>query len=71
MDLVASFGERLSARLLSAHLNDLGHNSTAIDANELIVTDETFQDAVPYMDDTRERVQELLIPCLENNMLPL
>jgi aspartate kinase len=71
LDLVASFGERLSARLLSAHLRDLGHDSIAIDASELIVTDDNFQDAVPIMDETRKRVQEYLVPCLENGMLPI
>src|SRR5258708_26858821 len=71
MDLSASFGERLSARLLAAHLRDLGQDSIAIDASELIVTDDNFQDAVPIMDETRKRVQEYLVPCLESGMLPI
>lgn len=71
MDLIGSFGERLSARLLAAHLRDLGHNSMAIDASDLIVTDDNFQDAVPFMDETRQRVQEYLVPCLEQGMLPV
>ncbi len=71
MDLIASFGERLSARLLAAHLRDLGQDSIAIDASELIVTDDNFQDAVPIMDETRKRVQEYLVPCLESGMLPI
>jgi aspartokinase/homoserine dehydrogenase 1 len=71
MDLIASFGERLSARVLSAHLRDLGHDSMAIDASDLIVTDDNFQDAVPQMAETRQRVQEFLVPCLEKDMLPV
>ncbi len=71
MDLIGSFGERLSARLLAAHLCDLGRDSMAIDASDLIVTDENFQDAVPIMDETRQRVQEYLAPCLEKGMLPV
>ncbi|HVO42367.1 MAG TPA: aspartate kinase [Aggregatilineales bacterium] len=71
MDLIASFGERLSARLLAAHLRDLGNDAIAIDANDLIITDENFQAAVPYMDETRKRVQEYLIPCLEADSLPV
>ncbi|MEP7288380.1 MAG: aspartate kinase [Chloroflexota bacterium] len=70
-DLIGSFGERLSARLLAAHLRDLGKDSIAIDANELIVTDDNFQDAAPIMDETRQRVQQYLVPCLENGMLPV
>jgi aspartokinase/homoserine dehydrogenase 1 len=71
MDLIGSFGERLSARLLAAHLKDLGHDSMAIDASDLIVTDDNFGDAVPFMEDTRQRVKEYLIPCLEQGMLPV
>jgi aspartate kinase len=71
MDLIASFGERLSARLLAAHLRDLGNDSMAFDASDLIITDENFMDAVPYMDETRQRVQEYLVPCLESNALPV
>ena len=71
MDLVASFGERLSARLLAAHLRDLGRDSIAIDASDLIVTDDNFQDAAPYPDETRQRVQEYLMPCLNNGTLPI
>ena len=71
LDLIASFGERLSARLLAGHLRDLGHDSTAIDASDLILTDDNFQDASPYMDETRQRVQEYLLPFLERNALPV
>jgi bifunctional aspartokinase / homoserine dehydrogenase 1 len=71
MDLVMSFGERLSARMLAAHLRDQSYNAQAIDATSLIVTDDNFQDAAPLMDDTLERVQELLLPLLENNVLPV
>jgi bifunctional aspartokinase / homoserine dehydrogenase 1 len=71
MDLIGSFGERLSARVLSAHLRDLGYDSLAIDASELIVTDDNFQDAAPFMDETRDRVQKYLHPSLERGLLPV
>src|SRR5258705_3317794 len=71
MDLVGSFGERLSARLLAGHLCDLGKDSQAIDASDLIITDDNFQDAVPLIEETRKKVQEYLVPCLENGMLPV
>lgn len=71
MDLIMSFGERFSARLLAAHLRDHGHASLAIDASELIVTDENFQDAAPIMDETRRRVREYLLPYLESGTLPV
>jgi bifunctional aspartokinase / homoserine dehydrogenase 1 len=71
MDLIMSFGERLSARLLAAHLRNLGHDSVAMDANHLIVTDDNFQDAAPIMEETIRRVRESLIPCLERGTLPI
>jgi aspartokinase/homoserine dehydrogenase 1 len=71
MDLIMSFGERLSARILAAHLRDRGFAALAIDANELIVTDENFQDAAPLMDETRQRVREYLLPFLESASLPI
>lgn len=71
MDRIMSFGERWSARLLAAHLRDLGHNAQAIDANNLIVTDDNFQDAAPLMEETRARVQEYLRPYLDMGALPI
>ncbi|MFQ3536487.1 MAG: aspartate kinase [Aggregatilineales bacterium] len=71
MDLIMSFGERFSARLLAAHLRDLGNAAIAIDASTLIVTDDNFQDAAPLMDETRQRVKQFLIPYLESGSLPI
>ncbi len=71
LDRVASFGERLSARLLAARLRALGLTSTAVDATDLIVTDDNFQDASPLMDETRQRVQAGLIPMLARGETPI
>lgn len=71
MDRVASFGERLSARLLAGRLRQLDVNATAIDATELIVTDDNFQDASPQMHETRERVQARLLPMVDAGETPV
>lgn len=71
MDLIMSFGERLSARVLAAHLNDLGYKALRIDATELIVTDENFQDAAPYMDETTARIRERILPLLADRVIPV
>ena len=42
MDLVMSFGERLSCVLASAYMNAKGMGATLLDARELIITDEHF-----------------------------
>lgn len=71
MDAVASIGERLSARIVAAHLQQRGAAALAMDANGLIVTDATFMNAVPLMDKTRARVQEKLVPRLKSGILPI
>ncbi len=71
LDRVASFGERLSARLLAARLLQLGIISRAIDATELIVTDDNFTDASPHMKETRDRIQARLIPLVKNGEVPV
>jgi len=71
MDAVASIGERLSARIVAAHLQQRGAAALALDANGLIVTDATFMNAVPLMDKTRARVQEKLVPRLKSGILPI
>ena len=71
MDRVASFGERLSARLLAARLRQIGVDSTAIDATDLVMTDDHFQDASPLMDETRSRVQAHLLPMVGRHAVPV
>lgn len=44
-DLLASFGERLSANLLTAVLNKLNLETEFVDAREFLVTDENFTNA--------------------------
>jgi aspartate kinase len=71
LDQVASFGERLSARLLAARLCAIGVTARAIDATDLIVTDDNFQDAAPQMDETRVKVQAILAPMLREGQTPV
>lgn len=71
MDGIASLGERLSARVLAALLRLRGARSEAVDATELILTDDTFQNAVPLMDATRARVSTRLGPLLDDGLIPV
>ncbi len=71
MDAVTSLGERVSARILAALLQQIGEGSEAIDATRMIVTDRTFQNAVPLMEATRARVTALLAPLFEKGMIPV
>ena len=71
MDAVTSLGERISARVVSAVLRQRGGYSEPVDATELIVTDGTFQNALPLMDKTRARIQERLTPLLDGGVIPV
>jgi len=71
MDTISSMGERLSARVVAARLNEQGQLAQAVDATELIVTDDCFQNAVPQMQATAEQVQQNLVPLLEEGIIPV
>jgi aspartate kinase len=70
-DSISGFGERLSAPLLAAALEERGLRSQAIDATELIVTDSCYGSAEPYMDLTRNRCEARLRPLLMQGTIPV
>jgi aspartate kinase len=71
MDAVTSLGELVSARILVALLRLMGEESEELDATRLIITDRTFQNAVPLMKLTRARVTALLTPLFERRVIPV
>jgi bifunctional aspartokinase / homoserine dehydrogenase 1 len=71
MDAISSLGERTNARIFAAYLQAQGARSRAVDATDLIVTDRRFQEAVPLMEATRQRVQAQLLPLLEAGEIPV
>ncbi len=71
MDAVSGFGERISSRIVAATLRQQGADSKVVDASKLIVTDEKFQNAVPLMTPTCNRVQANLTQLLEHNVIPV
>jgi aspartate kinase len=71
LDYVAGMGERLSSRLMSAALRDIGCASEAVEATRFLVTDATFGNAYPLMEPTRARAAEVLGPLLARPMVPV
>jgi aspartate kinase len=65
LDAVASLGERMSLRLLTAVINEAGIKAKGIDATEFIVTNSNFQNAHPDFLITKEKTQALLNPLLD------
>jgi len=71
LDAISSLGERLSAPLVAAAVRELGLPSEAIEATDLIVTDEFHGGAEPNMDRTRGKSQTRLLPLLERGIVPV
>jgi aspartate kinase len=71
MDTITSLGERMNARVVATAFEQRGLNSQAINATELIVTDATFENAMPLMEITRDQVQAHLNPLLNNGIVPI
>lgn len=71
LDLISGLGERCNARLFAAALRATGLSAEAIDATELIVTNDRHGDASPLMEDTRVRSHERLLPLLERGAVPV
>ena len=72
MDYLFSFGERLSIKLISAAINDLGKESISLTGKEVgIVTDSNFGESKPLMDTTRLRITKTLDSLFSEKIIPV
>ncbi len=71
LDAISSFGERMNARLFAALLRQKGLRTQAVDATDLILTDNTFQNASPLWEETRAQMPRILNPMLEDGIVPV
>src|SRR3954471_10448267 len=70
-DHVASFGEVLSSKLVTAALSAHGIGASLVDSRECIVTDDTFTRATPQFEETNTRLAEALRPLLDQSRVPV
>jgi aspartate kinase len=70
-DLIASFGERLSAPLVAAALSARGVRAVAVDARRMLVTDEKHGAATCDRARSDARVRRLLLPKLRKGIVPV
>jgi aspartate kinase len=70
-DLVVSFGERLSARIVHAALLARGIEAELVDARDVLVTDNTHMRAVPFFEETYERLRVRVRPLAEKGRVPV
>jgi len=70
-DLIVSYGERLSSRIIAAAFAERGLNGVHVDAREIIITDSQFQKAVPIEAKIDKCVEERLRPLLNAAQIPV
>jgi aspartate kinase len=69
LDAVASLGERMSVRLLSAVARSAGIKAKPIESGEFVVTNSHFQNAHPDFEATTEKTRRLLDPLLDEGIV--
>jgi aspartate kinase len=70
-DLVVSFGERLSSRIVSAAFDQRGLNGTHVDARTCIITDSNYGRAAPQEPAIEAKLTEHLLPLIEAGKTPV
>lgn len=66
-DYVISFGERFSTFIFSCYLAAQKYSSQFVSSDEIIVTNAFFGSALPDLDKTTEKVQNIILPILHQN----
>lgn len=70
-DLVVSFGERLSSRMVAEAFDQRGLQGAHVDARSCIVTDSTYGKAVPQESEIETRLAEVVLPLIQAGKTPV
>ena len=70
-DLIVSYGERISSRIVVAAFCTHGIPAAHLDAREIIVTDSQFQRAVPQDSIIEKRAAEKIRPLVDQGKVPV
>lgn len=70
-DLVVSFGERLSSRMVAAAFDQRGLNGTHVDARTCIITDAHYGKAAPQEAAIEAKLTELVLPLIQEGRTPV
>lgn len=71
IDSIIGVGERLSARIVAGLLRQNNLRGVAIDATDLIITDNVYGHATPNLNLTRDRIAHNLLPMLDRGIIPV
>ena len=70
-DLVVSYGERLSSRIVADAFEHRGIRSAHVDARTCIITDRHHGKAAPQIDAIEAKLQEHVLPLIEVHAIPI
>ncbi|HME58545.1 MAG TPA: aspartate kinase, partial [Terracidiphilus sp.] len=70
-DLIVSYGEILSSRIVVAAFREQGIDAAHVDARQVIITDSQFLNAIPQDTLIEKRSQDKLLPLLTENRVPV
>jgi aspartate kinase len=70
-DLVVSFGERLSSRMVASAFDQRGLNGTHVDARTCIITDSNYGKAAPQEPAIEAKLTEHVLPLIEAGKTPV
>src|SRR3989442_3849862 len=71
LDAIVSYGERVSAPILAALLEEQSVKAEALSAEGIVITDDRFGRATPIPRETRERAAAQLAPRLSYGVVPV
>jgi len=71
VDRAVAIGERLSALLMAAYLESQNTRASAVNAAQVIATDDVFGNASPLMEETRARAANVVKPLLDQRVIPV
>jgi len=66
-----TFGERSNSHIVTAQLMNRGIISEAVDAREVIETNDNYLDAVPNLEKTKIYAERKIRPLLDNDVVPV
>jgi aspartate kinase len=70
-DLIVSYGERVSSRIVAAAFRERSIDAFHVDAREIILTDSQYQKAVPIDTAIEKRAHEKLLPLVSAGQVPV
>jgi aspartate kinase len=70
-DLIVSYGERLSSRMIATAFCERGMDAAHLDAREVILTDSQFQKAIPIDSAIEKRASEKVRPLVDAGKVPV